>query len=109
MIELWRSVTPRGRIVIALALAALLALPLAADRAPFSQSLIADDERTFLASAELLGGPTVPSVGIATCFTGDSGWHTRLGPAIPGLTIWLDLESRTASTGALQREPLRLR
>ena len=32
MIALWRSVTPRGRIVIALALAVLLALPLAADR-----------------------------------------------------------------------------
>ena len=32
MIELWRCVTPRGRIVIALTLGALLALPLAADR-----------------------------------------------------------------------------
>jgi branched-chain amino acid transport system permease protein len=32
VIELWRSVTPRGRIVIALTLAILLALPLAADR-----------------------------------------------------------------------------
>jgi hypothetical protein len=80
-------------------------LPLAVDRAPFSQSLIADDERTFLASAELLGGPTVPSVGIATCFTGDSSWHTRLGPAIGGLTIWVDLEPRTAGTGALRLIP----
>jgi Phytanoyl-CoA dioxygenase (PhyH) len=80
-------------------------LPLAVDRAPFSQSLIADDERTFLASAELLGGPTVPSVGIATCFTGDSSWHTRLGQAIAGLTIWVDLEPRTASTGALRLVP----
>jgi hypothetical protein len=80
-------------------------LPLSVDRAPFSQSLIADDERTFLASAELLGGPTVPSVGIATCFTGDSGWHTRLGPALPGVTIWVDLEPRTAGTGALRLVP----
>jgi Phytanoyl-CoA dioxygenase (PhyH) len=80
-------------------------LPLAVDRAPFSQSLIADDERTFLASAELLGGPTVPSVGIATCFTGDSTWHTRLGPAIPGVAIWVDLEPRTAGTGALRLIP----
>ncbi len=32
MIELWRIAPPRGRIVIALALAVLLALPLAADR-----------------------------------------------------------------------------
>jgi Phytanoyl-CoA dioxygenase (PhyH) len=80
-------------------------LPLSVDRAPFSQSLIADDERTLLASAELLGGPTVPSPGIATCFTGDSSWHTRLGPAIPGVTIWVDLDRRTASTGALRLVP----
>lgn len=80
-------------------------LPLSVDRAPFSQSLIADDERTFLASAELLGGPTVPSPGIATRFTGDSAWHTRLGPAIPGVTIWADLDRRTAQTGALRLVP----
>jgi Phytanoyl-CoA dioxygenase (PhyH) len=80
-------------------------LPLSVDRAPFSQSLIADDERTFLAAAELLGGPVVPSVGIATCFTGDSSWHTRLGPAIPGVTMWVDLEPRSAGTGALRLVP----
>jgi len=56
-------------------------LPLAVDRAPFSESLITDNERTFLASAELLGGPVVPSVGIAIRFTGGSTWHTRLDPA----------------------------
>ena len=80
-------------------------LPLSVDRAPFSQSLIADDQRTFLVSAELLGGPTVPSAGIATRFTGDSSWHTRLGPAVPGVAIWVDLERRTASTGALRLVP----
>lgn len=80
-------------------------LPLAVDRAPFSQSLIADDERTFLVSAELLGCQTVPSAGIATCFTGDSTWHTRLGPAVPGLTIWVDLEPRNADAGALRLIP----
>lgn len=80
-------------------------LPLAVDQAPFSQSLIADDPRTFLLSAELLGGPTVPSAGIATRFTGDSSWHTRLGPAIPGVAIWVDLERRTAGTGALRLIP----
>ena len=80
-------------------------LPLSVDRAPFSQSLIADDERTLHASAELLGGPVVPSAGIATCFTGDSSWHTRLGPAIPGLIVWVDLEPRTARTGALRLVP----
>jgi hypothetical protein len=80
-------------------------LPLAADRAPFSQSLIADDPRTFLASAELLGGPTVPSVGIATCFTGDSTWHTRQRSALGGITFWADLEPRTEHTGALRLIP----
>ena len=80
-------------------------LPLAVDRAPFSQALIADDPRTFGSSAELLGSPTVPSVGIATCFTGDSSWHTRLGPDIAGVTFWVDFGPRTASTGALRFIP----
>jgi hypothetical protein len=80
-------------------------LPLAASRAPFSLSLIADDPRTFGSSAELLGGPTVPSAGIAACFTGDSTWHTRQGPDIGGVILWADLEPRTASTGALRLIP----
>jgi hypothetical protein len=80
-------------------------LPLAARRAPFSLSLIADDPRTFQTSAELLGTPTVPSAGVATRFTGDSGWHTRQGPDIGGVTLWADLEPRTAGTGALRLIP----
>ena len=80
-------------------------LPLAASRAPFSLALIADDPRMFGSSAELLGSPTVPSVGIATSFTGDSTWHTRQGPDIGGVTCWADLEPRTASTGALRLIP----
>lgn len=80
-------------------------LPLAVNRFPLSLALIADDLRTFGASAELLGGPTVPSVGIATCFTGDSTWHTRQGPDIGGVTFWADLEPRTAQTGALRFIP----
>jgi Phytanoyl-CoA dioxygenase (PhyH) len=80
-------------------------LPLASERAPFSLSLIADDRRTFGASAELLGVPTVPSIGIATRFRGDSGWHTRQGPDVGGVTFWADLEPRTAQTGALRLIP----
>ncbi len=80
-------------------------LPLAVNRAPLSMALIADDPRTFLSSAELLGSPTVPSIGTATCFTGDSTWHTRLGPAVGGVTFWADLEPRTAETGALRLIP----
>ncbi len=80
-------------------------LPLAVNRAPLSLALIADDQRTFLSSAELLGSATVPTVGIATCFTGDSTWHTRQGPGIGGVTFWADLEPRTADTGALRLIP----
>ena len=80
-------------------------LPLAVNRAPLSLALIADDPRTFGCSAELLGGPTVPSAGIATCFTGDSSWHTRQGPAVGGVTFWADLEPRAAETGALRLVP----
>jgi hypothetical protein len=80
-------------------------LPLAVSRAPFSLALIADDPRTFGSSAELLGSPTVPSAGIATCFTGDPTWHTRRGPGIGGVTFWADLEPRTAGTGALRLIP----
>ncbi len=80
-------------------------LPLAADRAPLSQSLIADDRRTFQSSAELLGSPTVPSAGIATCFTGDSSWHARQGGDLGGVTFWVDLEPRSAATGALRFIP----
>ncbi len=80
-------------------------LPLAVNRAPFSLALIADDPRTFLSSSQLLGSPTVPSIGIATCFTGDSTWHTRQGPDAGGVTFWADLEPRTAQTGALRLIP----
>jgi hypothetical protein len=80
-------------------------LPLASARAPFSLALIADDPRTFGVSAELLGAPAVPSIGIATRFTGDSTWHTRQGPDIGGVTLWVDLAPRTAATGALRLVP----
>lgn len=80
-------------------------LPLAVNRAPFSLAIIADDPRTFLSSAELLASPTVPTIGIATRFTGDSSWHTRQGPDIGGVTFWADLEPRTAGTGALRFIP----
>ncbi len=80
-------------------------LPLASERAPFTLSLIADDRRTFGVSAELLGVPTVPSIGVATRFLGDSTWHTRQGPDVGGVTFWADLEPRTAQTGALRVIP----
>ena len=80
-------------------------LPLAVARAPLAMSLIADDPRTFLSSAELLGSPTVPTIGLATRFTGDSGWHTRQGRSVAGVTFWADLAPRRAGTGALRFIP----
>lgn len=80
-------------------------LPLAADRTPFSQSLIADDPRLFQGSAELCGRMTVPAVPSAVCFTSNSGWHTDVGPDVPGVTFLAHLEPRTARTGALRVVP----
>ena len=80
-------------------------LPLSVDRAPLSQSLIADDARFFQGSTELVGHPTVPTVPIATCFTSNSGWHTDDGRGVGGVKFLAYLESRTAETGALRVMP----
>jgi hypothetical protein len=80
-------------------------LPLALDRTPFSQSLMADDPRLFQGSTELLGQMTVPTVPIATCFTSNAGWHPDHGPGIRGLKFLAHLEPRTAATGALRVLP----
>src|ERR1017187_2801345 len=87
-------------------------LPLAANRAPFSQALIADDPMTFLASAELLGRPTVPSVGIAPCGTFDSSCcpgrstgQSCQGPDFGGVPFWADLEPLMAESVARRRIP----
>lgn len=80
-------------------------LPLSVDRAPLSQSLIADDPRLFQGSTELLGRPTVPTPPIATCFTGDAGWHTEQGWPIGGVEFLAHLQPRTARTGALRVIP----
>jgi Phytanoyl-CoA dioxygenase (PhyH) len=80
-------------------------LPLAVDRYPLSQALIADDRRTFGAAAELLGCPPVPAAGLAINFTGDSAWHTAQGPDVGGVTLQADLDLRTAGTGAVRLIP----
>lgn len=77
-------------------------LPLSVDRAPLSQALIADDPRFFQGSAALLGGPTVPTAPIATCFTTNAGWHTDDGTDVGGVKFLAHLEPRTAATGALR-------
>lgn len=80
-------------------------LPLALDRTPFSQALMADDPRLFQGSTELLGRPTVPTVPIATCFTSNAGWHVDDGRGVGGLKFLAHLERRTAATGALRVIP----
>jgi Phytanoyl-CoA dioxygenase (PhyH) len=80
-------------------------LPLSVDRAPVSQSLIADDSRLFQGAAGLLGRPVVPTPPIATCFTSNAGWHTDQGPAVGGVKFLAHLQPRTAATGALRVLP----
>lgn len=81
-------------------------LPLAVDRAPFSQALIADDPRLFQGSAELCGTMTVPTPGVATCFTGGvTPWHNDQGPDVGGVKFLVHLEPRIAETGALRVIP----
>lgn len=77
-------------------------LPLTVNRAPLSQSLLADDPRLFATAAELLGRPVVPTAPVATCFTTNAGWHTDQGPDIGGVKFLAYLEKRTASDGALR-------
>ncbi len=66
-------------------------LPLTVDRAPVSQSLIADDPRLFQGAADLLGTLVVPTPPIATRVTGDGYWHTNVGPDVPGVTFLVPL------------------
>lgn len=80
-------------------------LPLSVDRAPRSQALIADDPRLFQGSAELLGGPTVPTAPTATCFISNAGWHTDQRLDVGGVKVLAHLEPRTADSGALRVIP----
>ncbi|MFG1999765.1 phytanoyl-CoA dioxygenase family protein [Spirillospora sp. NPDC048911] len=80
-------------------------LPLTVDRAPFAQSLIADDPRLFQGATELAGAPMVPAPGIAVCFTANAGWHTDVGPDVRGVKFLVHLDPRTAGTGALRVIP----
>jgi len=80
-------------------------LPLAADRAPLSQALIADDPRFYQGSVALTGRPTVPTAPIATCFTSNAGWHNDDGTDIGGVKFLIHLQPRDADTGALRVIP----
>lgn len=80
-------------------------LPLSVDRAPLSQALMADDERFYQGSVVLTGGPTVPTVPLATCFTSNAGWHNDDGTEIGGVKFLAHLEPRRAATGALRVIP----
>lgn len=68
-------------------------LPLASDRTPLSQSLMADDPRLLQGAAQLLGAPVVPTPPVAICFTGEAGWHTEQGTDIGGVTFLAHLHA----------------
>ncbi len=80
-------------------------LPLALDRTPVSQALMADDPRLFQGSAELLARLTVPTVPIAACFTSNAGWHNEHGSNVGGVKFLTYLDARTADSGALRVLP----
>jgi hypothetical protein len=80
-------------------------LPLAADRAPLSQALMADDPRFYQGSVALLGGPTVPTAPMATCFTSNAAWHNDDGTDIGGVKFLVHLQPRDVGTGALRVIP----
>jgi hypothetical protein len=80
-------------------------LPLTVDRAPLSQTLMADDPRLVQGAAELLGTLVVPTPPIATCFTSNAGWHTDQGPAVGGVKFLAHLQPRTTADGALRVIP----
>lgn len=80
-------------------------LPLSVDRAPFAQSLIADDPRLFQGAADLWGTPMVPTPGLAARLAADPLWHTDHGPEVGGVNYLVHLEPRTERTGALRVLP----
>ena len=59
----------------------------------------------FQGSAALLGGPTVPTVPVATCFTSNAGWHTDQGPDVGRVKFLIHLQPRTVADGALRVVP----
>jgi hypothetical protein len=80
-------------------------LPLGVDRCPAAQALIADDRRLFAGSAELLGVPAVPTIGVATRFESNASWHTDQGPWVGGVKFLAHLQPRAAESGALRVVP----
>ncbi|MFC6881242.1 MULTISPECIES: phytanoyl-CoA dioxygenase family protein [Actinomadura] len=80
-------------------------LPLSVDRAPFAQSLIADDPRLFQGAADLWGTPMVPTPGLAARLAPDAPWHTDHGPEVGGVNYLVHLEPRAERTGALRVLP----
>lgn len=77
-------------------------LPLSVDDAPLSQALMADDPRLYQGAVELIGGPSVPTVPVATCLTTNAGWHSDDGTDVGGVKFLAYLEPRNADTGALR-------
>jgi hypothetical protein len=80
-------------------------LPVMVDRAPFAQSLVADDPRLYQGATALTGAATVPTPGVAVCFTGNARWHTEQGPDVGGVKFLVHLDPRGVDSGALRVIP----
>jgi hypothetical protein len=77
-------------------------VPTMTSETPFAARLIADDPRLWQASHYLLGTPTVPSNGEATCFLANARWHADLGPQLAGVKFMAYLEPCSSEGGQLQ-------
>lgn len=81
-------------------------VPLMADEAPLSQSLIADDSRLPSVAEAILGEFTLASPALATCLVGDTGWHYDGGTGEEWVRINAYLTPTSSATGALRVVPL---
>jgi ectoine hydroxylase-related dioxygenase (phytanoyl-CoA dioxygenase family) len=77
-------------------------LPLMADGAPLSQSLVVDDDRLRSIAKVLIGDFTVASPALATCLVADTPWHNDGGLGQRWLRCNAYLQPTTRSSGALR-------
>jgi len=77
-------------------------LPMMTERTPVAARLVADDPRMWQASHYLLGAPTVPTHGEATCFHGNARWHADLGSELSAVKFMAYLEPCSRESGQLQ-------
>jgi hypothetical protein len=80
-------------------------LPTMSEDMPLAAQLVADDPRFWQTSHHLLGAPTVPANGEATCFLANSKWHPDEPPEVQGVKFMVYLDPCTAESGQLHVLP----